>query len=70
MVKYFENLLNRKADKIRLLLSKHKAEVKVQLVSKCLTTMKFMPAYNTLIGYFIIMLVWEIPHGNPIAGLC
>lgn len=55
MVKYFENLLNRKADKIRLLLSKHKAEVKVQLVSKCLTTMKFMPAYNTLIGYFIIM---------------
>lgn len=35
MVKYFENLLNRKADKIRLLLSMHKAKLKVQLVSKC-----------------------------------
>lgn len=55
MGKCFEKLLKRKLEEIRFLLSMHKAKLKGQLVSKCLTTKKFMPVYKTLIGYFNIM---------------
>lgn len=53
--KHQENLLKTKPDEIRFLLSMHKAKLKDQLVSKCLMTMKLMPAYNTLIGYLNII---------------
>lgn len=53
--KHLKNLLRRKPDEIRFLLSMHKAKLKGQLVSKCLSTMKFMPAYNILIGYLNII---------------
>jgi len=55
MGNHFGNLLKRKPDEIRFLLSMHKAKLKGYLVSIYLTTMKFMPTYNTLIGYFNII---------------
>lgn len=59
----------RKSIRIRFLHSMHVEKQRGQLVSKCLTTMKFMPAYRILIGYFSIISLCDIPQCNLGAGL-
>lgn len=65
----WEAFAPRKPIGIRFLHSTCLGKLKGKLVSKCLTTMKCLPAYRTLIGYFSIISLWETPQGNLRAGL-
>lgn len=46
----------------------HKAKLKAWLVSKCLTTVKFMPASTSLNGNPNIIQLEDILHSDPIAA--